>query len=85
MIDKPYRSLGLGRKLYQAVFDRARSTGVPFVTAEIGTVPYSETSLRFHAAMGFQEVGVQTVRGSCLRPVGEHLFGIPLGIKHPIC
>ena len=66
VIDKPHRSLGLGRKLYQAVFDRARSTGVPFVTAEIDTVPYSETSLRFHAAMGFREVGVQTVRGGWL-------------------
>lgn len=67
VIDKPYRSLGLGRKLYQAVFDRARSTGVPFVTAEIDTVPYNETSLRFHAAMGFREVGVQTVRGGAVQ------------------
>lgn len=67
VIDEPYRGLGLGRKLYQAVFDRARSTGVPFVTAEIDTEPYNEASLRFHKAMGFREVGTQTVRGGAVR------------------
>lgn len=30
-------------------------------------MPYSETSLRFHAAMGFREVGVQTVRGGAVQ------------------
>lgn len=30
--------------------------------AEIDTEPYNEVSLKFHEAMGFQEVGTQYVR-----------------------
>ena len=63
VIDAPYRGLGIGRQLYRATFDHARTTGVPFVTAEIDTVPYNGPSLRFHAAMGFREIGAQTIRG----------------------
>ena len=39
----------------------------PFVTAEIDTEPYNEVSLGFHQAMGFREVGVQTVRNNSIR------------------
>ncbi len=66
VIDAPYRGLGIGRLLYQAVFARARATGVPSVTAEIDTVPYNGPSLRFHAALGFREIGTQTVRGGAV-------------------
>lgn len=61
------RGLGLGRLLYQQVFDHARSSGAPCVTAEIDTEPYNEASLKFHAAMGFHEVGVQRIRGGCVQ------------------
>ena len=67
VIDEPYRRMGLGSKLYQTVFDRARSTGVPFVTAEIDTEPYNEVSLNFHKVMGFREVGVQAVRNNTVK------------------
>jgi len=67
VIDEPYRSLGIGRKLYQEVFNRAYTTGVPFVTAEIDTVPYNEASLNFHEVMGFKEVGVQAIRGNTVK------------------
>lgn len=67
VIDTPYRGLGIGRRLYQAVFDRARQTGVASVTAEVDTVPYNGASLRFHAAMGFREVGTQVIRGGAIQ------------------
>lgn len=67
VIDEPYRGLGIGRMLYREVFSHAASTGVPFVTAEIDTEPYNEASLKFHKAMGFQEVGVQTIRNGAVK------------------
>ena len=67
VIDAPFRGLGIGRTLYQTVFRHAHSTHVPFVTAEIDTVPYNEASLRFHQSMGFREVGVQTIRGGSVQ------------------
>ena len=67
VIDAPYRGSGIGRRLYQAVFDCAAAAGVPSVTAEIDTVPYNEPSLKFHAAMGFREVGAQSVRNNSVQ------------------
>lgn len=66
VIDEPYRGMGIGKQLYQAVFRHAAATGVPYVTAEIDTEPYNEASLQFHKAMGFKEVGVQTIRGGAV-------------------
>lgn len=63
VIDAPFRGRGIGRALYTQVFERSREGRVPFVTAEVDTVPYNAESLAFHAAMGFREVGTQTVRG----------------------
>ena len=68
VIDEPYRKVGLGRRLYQAVIDHARATDVSVVTAEIDTEPvYNDASLRFHAAMGFREVGAQYVRNGTIK------------------
>lgn len=67
VIDRPFRKLGLGRALYQHAFRIAEESGVPVLTAEIDTVPYNETSLRFHEAMGFREVGTQWVRNHSIR------------------
>lgn len=67
VIDEPYRADGLGRKLYDCVKDRARETGVKVVTCEVDTIPYNETSLKFHEAMGFKEVGEQIIRGGAIK------------------
>ena len=63
VIDAPFRGRGVGRALYEQVFRRAGDSAVPCVTAEVDTVPYNAESLAFHAAMGFHEVGSQSVRG----------------------
>ena len=67
VIDKPFRACGLGRKLYQAVKERAKEEGVGVVTCEVDTIPYNETSLKFHEAMGFMEVGEQIIRGGAIK------------------
>lgn len=67
VIDEPFRAAGLGRALYQAVKDRAIETGVKVITCEVDTIPYNETSLKFHEAMGFREVGEQIIRGGAIK------------------
>ena len=63
VIDEKFRGMGLGRKIYEGVFDRAAKAGLSTVTAEIDIEPYNEPSLKFHEAMGFEEVGQQVIRG----------------------
>ena len=63
VIDERFRGRGIGRDLYEGVFEHARKTGVPVVTAEIDIRPYNEPSLKFHEEMGFEEVGQQVIRG----------------------
>jgi uncharacterized protein len=53
---------GLGRSLYEAVFDHARRAGSPRVDAEVNLVPPNPDSQAFHAAMGFVEVGRQWIK-----------------------
>ena len=67
VIDEPYRSFGLGRRLYDAVKNHAKETGVGVVTCEVDTIPYNEASLKFHDAMGFKEVGEQIIRGGAVK------------------
>lgn len=67
VIDAPFRQRGLGKALYEAVFQRARACGVSHVTAEIDTIPYNAASLAFHEGAGFREVGEQFVRGGTVK------------------
>ena len=68
VVKAAYRGYGIGQRLYELVAAHARNTGVPVLTAEIDTEPvYNDASLRFHAAMGFREVGTQYVRGGTIK------------------
>lgn len=67
VIDEKFRGTGLGRRLYEGVFERARQEDVRVVTAEIDIIPYNEPSLKFHEAMGFAEVGQQVIRGGQIK------------------
>jgi len=51
----------LGQALYDDLFASARGQGVAIVTCEFYTVPLNEVSSRFHAKLGFREVGMQWV------------------------
>lgn len=68
VIDEPFRNIGLGHKIYEAVKAHALEDGVTTVTAEVDTEPvYNNASLIFHEKMGFKEVGEQWVRGNSMK------------------
>lgn len=52
---------GLGRLLYEAVFNQAKVMEVERVAAEIDIVPPNPVSLKFHEKFGFSEVGKESV------------------------
>jgi predicted GNAT superfamily acetyltransferase len=54
---------GVGRRVYEAVFEAARSRGASEVTAEVNLQPPNPGSLAFHARMGFARVGEQPTKG----------------------
>lgn len=52
---------GLGRLLYDDLLAFARARGIGVVACEIDEDPPNPTSMRFHQARGFREVGSQVV------------------------
>ena len=54
---------GVGRLLYDAVFDHAAVEGAPRVTCEVNVDPPNPVSLAFHSSLGFAEVGRQSNYG----------------------
>ena len=67
VIDEKFRRLGIGRKFYDKVFERARETGISTVTVEIDIIPYNEPSLKLHEAVGMKEVGQLVIRGGSIK------------------
>lgn len=51
---------GVGRRLYDAVFDHAREHGATTVTCEVNVEPPNPVSTAFHSSLGFVEVGRQS-------------------------
>ncbi len=51
------RGQGLARGLYREVFDHTLASGRSIVCCEVNKVPPNEASDRFHAALGFGEIG----------------------------
>jgi len=63
VIDAAHRSRGLGEALYREVEHRMRSEGrTSRFTCEVNLQPRNEGSLRFHARMGFEQVGEQQAK-----------------------
>ena len=56
-----YRRHGIGRMLYAETFELAARLGHARIVCEINVVPPNPVSDRFHASLGFQEVGRATV------------------------
>lgn len=57
------RGHGLGARLYEAVFAAARERGHAEVTCEVNTLPPNPGSMRFHARLGFVQVGELVTKG----------------------
>ena len=51
-----YRHQGIGKEIYQQVFNKANELGLP-VVCEVNTKPLNEPSLKFHRKLGFKECG----------------------------
>jgi len=48
---------GIGRRIYQALIERARTTGTRSLACEVNLLPPNPGSLAFHARVGFVEAG----------------------------
>ena len=59
VVDTNYRGLKIGTKLYQDIFNYARSKHIPIITCEYNITPPNEPSRIFHELFGFKEVGRQ--------------------------
>ena len=57
---------GVGRRLYDAVFDHARERGATTVTCEVNVEPPNPVSTAFHSSLGFVEVGRQSNYGGAV-------------------
>jgi uncharacterized protein len=62
-VDPRGQRSGVGRRLYQQVFEHAGSLGVDRVTCEVNLEPPNPVSRRFHESLGFFEVGRQETYG----------------------
>jgi len=54
---------GAGTQLYRDVYALASRDGVPLITCEFDIAPPNLASARFHARLGFREVGRQQLDG----------------------
>ncbi|MGV8970123.1 MAG: GNAT family N-acetyltransferase [Microbacteriaceae bacterium] len=54
---------GVGRAIYDAVFEAARERNLIEVTCEVNVDPPNPGSLRFHDRLGFTEVGQLSTKG----------------------
>lgn len=60
VVDAPYRSRRLGQMLYEEVERRILEEDVTSLfTCEVNLRPRNDGSLRFHARLGFEQVGEQ--------------------------
>ncbi|WP_062518080.1 GNAT family N-acetyltransferase [Demequina gelatinilytica] len=61
------KGTGVGRALYESVFERARERGATEVTTEVQLDPPNPGSVTFHEHLGFQRVAEQHTRGGTVR------------------
>lgn len=61
VVDAAASGMGVGRRLYQDVFDRARQHDIEVIACEYNIEPPNPASKAFHERLGFREVGRQSV------------------------
>jgi hypothetical protein len=61
VVHPDYAGLKIGSRLYEDLFDYARSQGIRAVTCEYNVQPPNPASQRFHDKYGFRELGRQWV------------------------
>lgn len=63
VVDAAAAGKGIGRRLYDDLFDRARQLGIGTIACEYNLEPPNPASKLFHDRFGFREVGRQHVAG----------------------
>ncbi len=63
VVDAAASGKGIGRRLYDDLFDRARQLGIGVIACEYNLEPPNLASKFFHDRFGFTEVGRQHVAG----------------------
>ncbi len=76
VVGEGFRDRGIGKLLYEAVFAAAAGQGRAEVTCEVNVDPPNPGSLRFHARLGFVEVGRQATKGDSITVA---LLAAPIG------
>lgn len=67
VVDPSAKGTGVGRALYESVFERARERGAAEVTTEVFLDPPNPGSVAFHERLGFVHLSEQRIRdGSVL-------------------
>ena len=61
------KGTGIGRALYESVFERARERGASEVTAEVNIRPLNPGSVAFHERLGFRQLAEQETRSGSVR------------------
>jgi len=61
VVSSEFAGLKVGSRLYEDLFDYARSQGINAITCEYNVQPPNPASQRFHDKFGFKELGQQWV------------------------
>ncbi len=64
VVVQTHHGLGVGTMLYEDLFKFSRNIKVKLVTCEINSIPPNRRSAKFHARLGFKEVGSQWLCGN---------------------
>ena len=67
MVSPLAKGTGIGRALYESVFERARERGASEVTAEVNIRPLNPGSIAFHERLGFRQLAEQETRDGTVR------------------
>jgi len=63
------KGTGIGRALYESVFERARERGATEINAEVNVRPANPGSIAFHEQLGFRQLAEQETKGGTVRVV----------------
>lgn len=61
VVDVAARGQGIGKKLYQSIYQWATEQSITNIAAEIDIKPPNKASLKFHQDQGFKEVAQQSI------------------------